>query len=131
MAATDRAPLAIAALVLVVLADLVLSLRHRDRLGLPERECVDRSGGPASAGGAVAIARALRVAGHGDLDGTAVALPFEGRLGLAHCVSPFRDRVHGGSATVKLQLPVDVELLALEHEDVTVCASHRCIAVVG
>src|ERR1035437_10943361 len=84
MAAADFAPLAIVVLVLVLLADLVFSLRHLDRLGLPERECVGRSGGPASAGGAVAVARALRVARDGDLDGTAVALPFEGLLILAH-----------------------------------------------
>ena len=42
MAAAGLAPLAIAPLGLVVLADLVFSLGHLDRLGLPERECVDR-----------------------------------------------------------------------------------------
>src|SRR5439155_17302394 len=37
MAAADLAPLPVAPLVLVVLADLVFSLGHLDRLGLPER----------------------------------------------------------------------------------------------
>ena len=84
MAAADLAPLAIAPLVLVVLADLVFSLGHLDRLGLPERECVDRAGGPAPAGRAVAVAGAHRIAGDDNLDGTAVALPLEGLLILAH-----------------------------------------------
>jgi len=46
MAAADLAPLAIALLGLVVLADLVFPLSHLDLLGLPEREGVDRAGGP-------------------------------------------------------------------------------------
>src|SRR5438128_5746886 len=84
MAAADCAPLAVTALVLVVLADVVFSLRHLDRLRLPEREGVHGPGGPASTRGAVTVARALWVARDGDLDGTAVALPFEGLLILAH-----------------------------------------------
>src|SRR3978361_573807 len=84
MAAADLAPLAIAPLVLVVLADLVPPLSHLDRLWLPERECVDRAGGPAPAGAAVAVARAHRIAGDRNPDRTAVALPFEGLLILAH-----------------------------------------------
>src|SRR5919108_6306400 len=84
MAAADLAPLPIAPLVLVVLADLVLSLGHLDRLGLPERECVDRPGGPASTGGAMAVASALRIARDDNLDSAAVALPVEGLFILAH-----------------------------------------------
>jgi len=38
MTATDLAPLSIASLVQVVLADLVFALSHPDRLGLPELE---------------------------------------------------------------------------------------------
>src|SRR5882672_6025261 len=98
MAAAGLAPLPVALLVRVVLADLVFSLRHLDRLGLPERECVDRAGGPAPAGGAVAVAGALRIARDRDLDGTAVALPFKGLLILAHA-SPLA-RMQGGSTIV-------------------------------
>src|SRR5437763_644180 len=84
MAAAGLAPLPVAPLVLVVLADLVFSLGHVDRLGLPERECVDRGGGPAPAGGAMAVASALRIAGDDNRDGAAEALPFEGLFILAH-----------------------------------------------
>src|SRR5712691_10388161 len=84
MAAADLAPLPIAPLVLVVLADLVLSLGHLDRLGLPERERVDRAGGPAPAGGAMAVAGPHRVAGDLDRDSTAVALASVALLLLAH-----------------------------------------------
>src|SRR5262245_7099184 len=84
MAAAGLAPLAIAPLGLVVLADLVFPLGHRDGLGFPERERVDRTGGPAPTGGAMAIAGGHRIAA--DLDGhsTAQALPFEGLLNLTH-----------------------------------------------
>src|SRR6266487_3649113 len=84
MAAADLAPLPVAPLVLVVLADLVFSLGHLDRLGLPERECVDRGGRPAPAGGAMAVASALRIACDDNRDGAAEALPFEGLFVLAH-----------------------------------------------
>src|SRR6266516_3149027 len=84
MAAADLAPLPIAPLVLVVLIDLVFSLGHLDRLGLPERECVDRAGGPAPTGGAMAVASALRIARDNDRDSAAKALPFEGLFVLAH-----------------------------------------------
>src|SRR6266513_4339716 len=84
MAAADLAPLPIAPLVVVVLADLVFSLGHLDRLGLPERECVHRAGGPAPTGGAVAVASALRIARDDNRDSSAKALPFEGLFILAH-----------------------------------------------
>src|SRR2546425_11734230 len=84
MPAADLAPLPIAPLVLVVLADLVFSLGHLDRLGLPERECVDRAGGPAPTGGAMAVASALRIARGFDRDSAAKALPFEGLFIRAH-----------------------------------------------
>src|SRR3954452_14476674 len=88
MAAAGLAPLPVGALVGVVLADLVLPLDDLDRVGGPERECVDRAGGPAPAGFAVAIAGALRIAGDDNPDGAAVALPFVGLFILAHA-SPF------------------------------------------
>src|SRR5438477_1384180 len=84
MAAAGLAPLPVAPLVLVVLADLVFSLGHLDRFGLPERECVDRAGGPAPARGAVAVAGALRIPRDFNRHGAAVALPFEGPSILAH-----------------------------------------------
>jgi hypothetical protein len=84
MAAADLAPLPKAPLVLVVLADLVFSLGHLDRLGLPERECVDRARGSAPTRGAMAVASALRIACDDNGDSTAEALPFEGLFILAH-----------------------------------------------
>src|SRR5215208_7216912 len=84
MASAELAPLPIGPLVLVVLADLVFSMGHLDRLGLPERECVDRAGGPAPTGGAMAIAGSLGIARGDDLDGAAEALPFESLFILAH-----------------------------------------------
>src|SRR3954451_5168728 len=84
MAAADLAPLPIAPLVLVVLADLVFSLGHLDRLGLPEREGVDGAGGPAPTCSAMAVAGALGIALDGNRDGAAVALPFVGLFLLAH-----------------------------------------------
>src|SRR5881397_1410322 len=87
MAAAGLAPLAVAPLVRVVLADLVFSLGHLDRLGLPERECVDRAGGPAPARLAMAVAGALRIPRDFNRDGAAVALPFVGPFILAHAFS--------------------------------------------
>src|SRR5256714_11823785 len=84
MAAAGLAPLPVAPLVRVVLANLVFSLGHLDRLGLPERECVDRAGGPAPTGGAMAVAGALRVARHFNRDGAAEALPLVGLCILIH-----------------------------------------------
>src|SRR5204863_3633021 len=84
MAAAGLAPLPVAPLVLVVLADLVFSLGHLDRFGLPERECVDRARGPAPARGTVAVAGALRIPRDFNRDGAAVALPFEGPSIRAH-----------------------------------------------
>src|SRR2546421_1327846 len=84
MAAAGLPPLPVAPVVLVVLADLVFSLGHLDRLGLPERECVDRAGGPAPARGAMTVASALRIPRDFNRDGAAVALPFEGPFILAH-----------------------------------------------
>src|SRR5436189_3299306 len=84
MAAAGLAPLPVAPIVLIVLADLVFSLGHLDRLGLPERECVDRAGGPAPTGSAMAVASALRIARDDNRDSAAEALPLEGLLILAH-----------------------------------------------
>src|SRR5215211_6881996 len=84
MAAAGLAPLPIAPLVRVVLADLVFPLGHLDRLRLPECERVDRAGGPAPTGGAMAVAGALRVARDLDRDSAAVALPLVGLLILIH-----------------------------------------------
>src|SRR5947207_12165347 len=93
MAAAGLAPLPVAPLMLVVLADLVFSLGHLDRLGLPEREGVDRAGGPAPAGGAMTIASALRIPRDFNRDGAAIALPFEGLFILAHEFSVSRGLV--------------------------------------
>src|SRR5207249_4353448 len=87
MSAADLAPLAIALLGLVVLADLIFSLSHPDRLGLPERECVHRAGGPASAVGAMAVAGGLRIARYDNRDSTAEALLGKRLLILAHGLS--------------------------------------------
>src|SRR4030095_14562711 len=84
MAAAGLAPLPIALLVRVVLADLVFSLGHLDRLGLPERECVDGAGGPAPTGSAMAVASALRIARDDNRDSAAEALPLESLFILAH-----------------------------------------------
>src|SRR5436189_820534 len=88
MAAADLAPLPIAPLVLMVLADLVLSLGHLDRVGFPERECVDRAGGPAPTGGAMAVAGAHRIACDLNRDCTTEALPLDGLCIPAHQLSP-------------------------------------------
>src|SRR4029079_19577685 len=69
---------------LVVLADLILALGHLDRLRLPEREGVDRPGGPAPAVRAVAIPGAQRLARDLDRDSAAEALPPVGLLLRAH-----------------------------------------------
>src|SRR4051812_16552557 len=87
MAATGLAPLAIGLLVLVVLADLVFSLGHLDRIGVPESECVDRAGGPTPAVGAMAVAGAYRLARDGNRDSTAEAVPCERLFILAHVPS--------------------------------------------
>src|SRR6476620_6504280 len=90
MAAADGAPLPIAPLVVVVLADLVRSLGHLDRLGLPERECIDRTGRPTSTGGAVTVASALRIPRDLNRDSAAEALPFVSLLIRAHQLSSDR-----------------------------------------
>src|SRR4051794_29957764 len=84
MAAAGLAPLPIGPLVLVVLADLVFSLGHLDRLSWPKREGIDRAGGPAPAVGAMAVAGAYGLTRHGDSYGTAEALPCEGLFIRAH-----------------------------------------------
>src|SRR4051794_6102995 len=88
MSAADLAPLPVAPLVLVVLGDLVLPLGHFDRLELPEGERVDRPGGPAPTGSAMAVAGALGIARDDNRHGAAVALPFKGLVIVAH-ESPF------------------------------------------
>src|SRR4051794_25271624 len=84
MAAAGLAPLPVALLVRVVLADLVFSLGHLDRLGLPERESVDRAGGPAPTRVAMAVAGGLGIPRYFNRDGAAVALAFVGLFILAH-----------------------------------------------
>src|SRR4051794_22163294 len=108
MAAAGLAPLPVGLLVRVVLLDLVFALGHLDRVGLPQRECVDRAGGPAPTRLAVAIAGALRSPRDFDRDCTAVALPFEGLFILVHGFSlcsrvssrrrPCRDHATQGEA---------------------------------
>src|SRR5436189_2581726 len=84
MTAAELAPLPIAPLVQVVLADLVLSLGHLDRLGLPEREGVDRGSGPAPTGLAMAVPSPLRIARYFNRHSAAPALPLEGLFILTH-----------------------------------------------
>src|SRR3954452_18905533 len=84
MAPAYLAPLPIAPLVLVVLADLVFSLRQLDRIGAPERECVDGARRPAPAGGAMAVAGALWIARHLNRDCAAEALSLVDRLIRGH-----------------------------------------------
>src|SRR6476660_3317231 len=97
MAAADFAPLPIALLGLVVLPDEIFTLGHGDGLGLPQREGVDRAGGPAPAVRAVAVARAGGVTGHDEPDRTTEALPLEGLLVLVHD-TPSSCFVRGGQA---------------------------------
>src|SRR4051794_39693799 len=84
MAAADLAPLPIALLRLVVLPDELLAFGHGDGRGLPQRERVDRAGGPAPAVRAMAVASADRVTRHDELDRTTEALPRERLLVLVH-----------------------------------------------
>src|SRR5436190_21556006 len=84
MAAAGLAPLPVAPLVLVVLPDVVFSLGHLDRLRLPEGECVDRAGGPAPTGGAMAVASALRITRDFNRDSAAEAVPLVCLFILAH-----------------------------------------------
>src|SRR4051812_40662978 len=84
MAAAHCAPLPVALLRLVVLPDELLTFGHGDGLGLPQRERVDRAGGPAPAVGAMAVTGADGVTGHDELDRAAQALPLERLLGLTH-----------------------------------------------
>src|SRR3954469_6307504 len=100
MAAADFAPLPIALLRLVVLPDVLLTFSHRDGLGLPQRERVHRAGGPAPAVRAMAVAGALGVTRHDELDRTTEALPLERLLVLAHdtppsCSVPLREHATG------------------------------------
>src|SRR5947208_7166224 len=99
----------VAPLVLFVLADLVFSLVHLDRFGLPERECVDRAGGPAPARGAVAVAGALRIPRDFNRDGAAVALPFEGPFILAHEFSFARGLVVNSPGSIALKAPLSMQ----------------------
>src|SRR5205823_3891456 len=82
--AADFAPLPIALLRLVVFPDELLTFGHRDGLGLPQRERVDRTGGPAPAVRAMAVAGADGITRHDEPDRTTEALPLECLLVLAH-----------------------------------------------
>src|SRR5512133_2206278 len=86
MAAADFAPLPIALLRLVVLPDELLTFGHGDGLGLPQRERVDRAGGPAPAVRAMAVTRADGVTRHDEPDRTTEAPPLERLLVLTHHV---------------------------------------------
>ena len=88
MAAADFAPLPVALLRLVVLPDELLTFGHGDGLGLPQREGVDRAGGPASAVRAMAVAGADGVTRHDELDRTTEALPLERLVVLTHDIPP-------------------------------------------
>src|SRR5262249_48442302 len=87
MTPTGLAPLPVGPLVCVVFLDLVLSLGHRNRLGLPKRERVDGAGGPTPARLAMAVAGALGFPRDFDGDRAAVALPPVGLV--THELSPF------------------------------------------
>src|SRR5207248_7626825 len=80
----DLAPLAVATLVHVELADQLFTLDYLHRIRRPECECVDRTRGPAPAGDAVVVASGNRIACDDDLDGTTEALPFILLLICAH-----------------------------------------------
>src|SRR4051795_426644 len=103
MAAADFAPLPIALLRLVVLPDELLTFGHGDGLGLPQRERVDRAGGPAPAVRAMAVACAGRVARHDEFDRTTQALPLERLLVLAHDTPSSRSVPLSAHATGWLQ----------------------------
>src|SRR5205823_8878509 len=74
VAATGRAPLSLTALGLLVAADLLLPLGDGDCVRLPQRECVEWRGGPASARTTVAVPCSHRLTGDRDLDCTTKAL---------------------------------------------------------
>ena len=84
MAAALLAPLPVAALALVKLADLFLPRGDLDGVGLPQGERVDGAGRPASAGGAMAIAGAGGLTGDDKLDGAAEALSLESLCTIVH-----------------------------------------------
>src|SRR5215216_4291880 len=84
MAAADCAPLPIALLRLVILADELLTFGHGHGLGIPQRERVDRAGGPAPAVRAMAVAGADGVTRHDEPDRTTETLPLERLLVLTH-----------------------------------------------
>ena len=74
VAATGRAPLSLTAVGLLVAADLLLPLGDGDCVRLPQRECVEWRGGPASARTTVAVPCSHRLTGDRDLDCTTKAL---------------------------------------------------------
>src|SRR5882757_7560069 len=76
MAATGLAPFAEAHGRLVVGADIVRTLGHLHRIGLPQAERVDRARRPVAARLAMAIAHRGRLAAHREFDGAAEAASF-------------------------------------------------------
>src|SRR6185369_18032761 len=76
MTAALGAKLPLAAGVLAVHGQVPGARRHLDRARLPQAEGIDGSGGPGTAGGAMAIAHCFRLAGHLDLNRTAKTRAF-------------------------------------------------------
>src|SRR5690242_21896880 len=75
MAAAHRAPLPIALLVLVVLADVLRPLGHGHGVGGPQRERIDRTGGPTPTVRAMAVAGAGGLTPHDEPDRATQAPP--------------------------------------------------------
>src|SRR5262249_15728592 len=92
MTSAALAPLAVAQLVHVELADLLFTLDHPHRLRRPQSEGVDGASRPTPAWDAVIVAGSCRVACDDDLHGTAVAPPLIRLLFCAHSRTAFLSR---------------------------------------
>src|SRR5690349_2564468 len=86
MPAACLAPLALASRRLGKAADVVRATRDVQRLRLPERESINRPGGPRPTRLAMAVAHRRRLARDGELHRAAEAAPFV-RLVVAHVLS--------------------------------------------
>src|SRR5262249_55107809 len=95
--AARLAPLAVAGRCLAERRDVLGAARDLDRIGLPEREGIDRSGGPAAARLAVAITDRGGFAGDGYLNGATKAASLVGGSGEGVIRRMmFVDNSHGG-----------------------------------